>query len=290
MAQNIEDIIRELDAGYNPSRQLIQQKIDSLPSQADAQIKGLEATQGKAFEDITAGARARGIGFSGIPLADQAKYTATDFLPAVARVRTSQNDTQSSLLGALNDINLDQRKTAFSVRAGQEANDLEGAKMAAAERASRAASAAGGSGSLASLFGGGRGQQPAGQPAGAKSATAVQRGDKGYNFTNAQGKGISAAQFAQLKGIPFRTLLQQMANSGDKGAKTALGLVGNDYGYNASKVGSDKNTVNLLNSLLYGVNSVRAAAAPAKKAPAPGVKTAQTPVSLFSNPLALSRR
>jgi hypothetical protein len=282
VAQAIEDIIRELDAGYNPSRQLLQQRIDSLPSQADTQISGLNAQKDSAFNDILGGARDRGMGFSGIPIAEQAKYTATDFLPAVAKVRQAQNETQSSLLQALNDIGLDQRKTAYTVQQGQVANEIEAAKARAAERAS-----AGGSGSLSGLFGGSAGTTAA--SAGAKSATAAQRADKGYNFSDAGGKAISAAQFAQLKGIPLRTLLQQMANSGDKGAKTALGYVGNDFNYNAAKVGNDKNVVSVLNSLLWGVNQVKAAApAPAKKTAA-APKLASTPISLFSNPLAMRR-
>lgn len=279
MSQSIEDIIKELDAGYNPSRQLLQQKIDSLPGQADAQITGLNAQKDAAFNDILGGARDRGMGFAGIPLAEQAKYTATDFLPAVAKVRQSQNDSQTSLLGALNDLNIDQRKSAYSIKAGQDANDIEAAKA-------RAASAANGSGSLAGLFGGGGG---AGAAPGVKSATASQRADKGYNFTDAGGKAISAAQYAQLKGVPLRTLLSQMAKSGDQGAKTALNYVGDDFGYNAAKVGSNKSVANILNQLLWGVNQVKVSApAPKKAAPAP-IKNAYTPISLVSNPMALRR-
>jgi hypothetical protein len=108
---------------------------------------------------------------------------------------------------------------------------------------------------LAALMGG---QQGSGQPAGAQMQ---QRAGGGFNFQNSQGQAISAAQYAQLKGVPFRTLLQQMATAGDTGAKTGLNYVGNDYGVNkpaaVSAQQSNPQISSLLNSLLYGVNNIK---------------------------------
>ena len=70
----------------------------------------------------------------------------------------------------------------------------------------------------------------------AGSASMSQRGDKGFNFTDASGKSISAATYSKLKGIPFRTLLSQMAAAGDYGAKVGLNLIGNDYGVDMGKL------------------------------------------------------
>ncbi len=78
---------------------------------------------------------------------------------------------------------------------------------------------------------------------------AAQRAGGGFNFTNASGQPISAAQYATSKGIAFRDLLQTMANAGDKGAASALGFVGNDYGYDPRKIGGN---ANLYNSLVAG--------------------------------------
>lgn len=72
-----------------------------------------------------------------------------------------------------------------------------------------------------------------GQTQGAQQA---QRPGGGFNFTDANGTPINAAQYAQAKGVPYRTLLQQMANAGDSGAKIALDYVGNDFGADAAKV------------------------------------------------------
>lgn len=86
---------------------------------------------------------------------------------------------------------------------------------------------------------------------GGSSAQMSQRAGGGFNFTN-NGQSVSAATYSQLTGIPFRTLLQQMATAGDVGAKTALGFVGNDYKYDTGKVSSYQNA-DTYNALTWGV-------------------------------------
>jgi molybdopterin converting factor small subunit len=82
------------------------------------------------------------------------------------------------------------------------------------------------------------------------SASMAQRAGGGYNFTS-NGHAISAARYAQLTGTPFRSLLQQMATSGDSGAATALGFVGNDYKYDPTKITSYQNA-STYNALTWG--------------------------------------
>jgi len=159
LAQSLSDIVSSLDAAYAPSRQLIQQQVDALPAAADAQIQGLQGQQSQAFNDITNGARDRGIGFSGIPLSEQAKYTAGTFLPAVANVRASQNSQKTSLLDALNNIGIDQQKTALGVQQQQEQQDFQREQADRAAQAARDAAAASAS-QLGSLFGGGQQTAP----------------------------------------------------------------------------------------------------------------------------------
>lgn len=115
MARALDAIIKELDAGYNPSRDIINQQIKALPQQAESEIGGLKATQAQSFDNILAGARQRGLGFSGIPLQEQAQYTSSQFLPAVARVKQAQNESKTSLLSALADLGRQQRESASSI-------------------------------------------------------------------------------------------------------------------------------------------------------------------------------
>jgi hypothetical protein len=155
VAQSLQDIIQSLDAGYAPSRQLINQQIDALPAQEQAQQAGLDATQKNAFDQITNGARDRGIGFSGIPLGEQAQYTASTYLPAVANLKTGMAGQKTSLLDALNQSGLAEQNAALGIQQNQQQMDFQREQAAAAQRASAASSQ-----QLASLFGGG-GQAPA---------------------------------------------------------------------------------------------------------------------------------
>lgn len=251
MARGLDEILRELDASYSPQRQSIQTRMDALPAQADAEISGLKATQENAFGDILSGARSRGLGFSGIPLGEQAKYTASTFLPAVARVRTAQNESRMSLTDALNNLGLEQNRYAQTLRQSELDRDEQARQFNESLAEQRRQAAAAAKPSFGGLFDGG------GAPQAAAGAKIQQRPDKGFNFQDAVGRSISAAQYAQLKRIPFRSLLDQMARSGDSGAKQALGYVGNDFGYNAAKIGNNAGLANLINSLLWGVNTVK---------------------------------
>lgn len=129
----------------------------------------------------------------------------------------------------------------FGREQAKEAAKLEREKLAEARRAAKAASAGYGFGGG---LGGGGGAGGGGGGAGFKMQ---RRKDGGYNFVNAQGAPVSAASFAAAKGIPFRQLLSDMSKGGDKGAKSALGFVGNDFGYDPGKVNTG-----LYNALTWG--------------------------------------
>lgn len=259
MARSLDAIIQELDAGYNPSRQLINERIAAIPAQADAEVAGLQAQLGQANNDILANAQSRGLGFSGIPVAEQAKYAAGTFAPAVARVRQASTDQKTSLLEALNNTNLEQRKYATSIQQNEfnldeQRRQFEEAQKAAREAEARSRAAAAGYGG-GYLGGGGDAGVSAG---GAGQGGYSQRADKGFAFTNQYGNPISAAQYAALKGVPFRQLLGVMARAGDKGAEQALTFVGDDYGYDSKKLTSPA-LASLYNSLVWGVRPAVAA-------------------------------
>ena len=52
MAQTIDEILKELDAGYNPSRDLINKRLAAVPGEAEAQIAGLDAKKTAAFDSL----------------------------------------------------------------------------------------------------------------------------------------------------------------------------------------------------------------------------------------------
>lgn len=80
----------------------------------------------------------------------------------------------------------------------------------------------------------------------------VRRGDGGFNFTDANGKAISAYSYALQTGQQFRTVLQQAANQGDSFSAQALKFAGNDGAYNPAQVSLD--VAKKWNSLTWGNN------------------------------------
>ena len=246
LARSLDAIIQELDAGYNPSRQLINQKLAALPGQAQSEISGLQATQANAFNDIVANARDRGLGFSGIPIAEQAKYTSSSFLPAVARVKQSQNEAQTSLTDALNQTNLEQRKTAMSLRESEMNRDEQqrqfNEQLAAQRRAAAAsrASSAGYSGGYVS------------GSAGAPQPAAQQRQGGGFNFADASGRSVSAAKFAQLTGKPIGEVLFTMGKSGDRYAQQLYNTLKNDPFFGKGNAGYDARIKKAYQPIFWG--------------------------------------
>jgi hypothetical protein len=215
------------------------------------------------------------MGFSGIPIGEQVKYDSTQFKPAVANLYVNQNQRKTSLEESLNSLYRDQRNTAIGVRDQETARDEQirqfNEQMAwnreqlarqEAEAARARAAAASSTAGIGSYFGGGSSPTaPAAKAPAASQMVAKQGG--GFAFTDSGGKAISAAAYSKLKGIPFRTLLQQMASSGDQGAAIGLQLVGNDYGVNQQKLGTGFDTgkqsfagnssqvKNILNALMW---------------------------------------
>lgn len=255
MARALSDILSELDNVYNPQRQVYNQQITTLPDQQLAEEKGLQSAKQDAFQQITDQANRRGLFYSGIPVAEEQKYTGSTFLPAVANVRNNYATRKFNLQDALSKITQDQYLHGQDIHQ-KELDREQAAALARAGSAGAASPSFGFGGSSAGVLGA------------SASATASQRSGGGYNFTDAYGNSISAASYAAQKGIPFRTLLEQMASAGDTGARAALGFVGNDYGYDPTKV-TDQNSANLYNSLIWGTGLNQAGIySPSSPAPA----------------------
>lgn len=231
MARSLDAILSELNARSDPQRQTILNQISAIPQAQQAEEAGLQAKLSGAFDDILSGARQRGLGFSGIPLAEQSKYAATDYAPAVARVRQSFGDRKASLEDSLNSLGSQNYQNAYGIYNSELDNEYRNAQLAEQRRQfdlgyaldQRKLAQSGGSGGF-SLSGGGGQQAAAQRPA----ATIARKSDGGFAFSNAQGQPISAFSYAKQTGTDIRDVLQQMGSQGDKYAATVYNQLASD--------------------------------------------------------------
>lgn len=173
MARALDQIIKELDSVYNPQRGVYNSQITGLDPQQDAEMKGLEAQKQDSFQQITQGANRRGLFYSGLPIAEEQRYTGQNFLPAVANLRGKYANQRFGLMDALAKVTEAQSKQAWGIHQGELQVDeerrqfderlaaqqrAEAENRAASERAARASAGAGG----AVYGGGGATQQAAG--------------------------------------------------------------------------------------------------------------------------------
>lgn len=151
MARALADIMTELNSVYNPQRtrqqDMYSQGMAAVDPMQSADLAGLEAAKKDSFNQIETGANRRGMFFSGIPLAEQAKYVGQNYLPSVAnlqnRYATIKGNLYQTLAGALGNLDTEQRKFGQDIY-GQEVNqDLQREQAAATARASAASAGSG---------------------------------------------------------------------------------------------------------------------------------------------------
>lgn len=117
--RSFDQILSDVTAQSDPQRQVVLGQIADLPNQQAAQTSALGAQKDQAYQDITSQAQQRGLGFSGIPLGEQAKYNATTYAPALANLATSFNNQKGTLESALAGIGQNDYSNANTVY-GQE--------------------------------------------------------------------------------------------------------------------------------------------------------------------------
>ena len=143
----------ELDTSYQPQKDLYNKQISGVDPALEAEQQGLQAQKEDSFRGITEQANRRGLFYSGVPIAEQARYTGGQFLPALANLRGKYITQKNSLTEALNQLGMQQGQEARNIRQTELAND-ESARRFNIEQAARdrAAASAG-----AYQFGGGGG-------------------------------------------------------------------------------------------------------------------------------------
>ena len=168
--RTLDQIMAELGSIYDPQVKSIQQRQNLIPEQMKSEEAGLQAKQVSAFDDILSGARRRGLGFSGIPVGEQAKYTATDYLPAIARLRQQGKEQAMSLQDAIYGIKERQQNQALAQRQYEQqrydAYQTEMRQLEAQREAQRASEAAARAAAARPTFGGGRQVSAAQAPGG----------------------------------------------------------------------------------------------------------------------------
>lgn len=120
--------------------------------------------------------------------------------------------------------NYRQRQREAAERARREAEEARQAALRAARGGGGfyggGGGGGGGGGSIATV--GGVNVSTTGAAPSGGGARMQQRADGGFNFQDAQGRAISANTYAQIMGIPFVQLVNQMANAGDAGARSVM--------------------------------------------------------------------
>lgn len=147
MARTFDEVLAEVTAKSDPQRKIVLDQVAALPAQQAADEAALAAKKDQAFDDILAGARRRGLGFSGIPLGEQAKYTATDYAPALANLKSTYTQRRGTLESALADIGRSDYLTAQDIFARDRAFEEDQRRFDLQQRA-----AASQQNSLANLF------------------------------------------------------------------------------------------------------------------------------------------
>lgn len=160
MARELQQILDELNSVYQPQKDNYNKQIAGLDPAQAADQAGLESAKTDSFAQIQNDANRRGLNFSGIPLAEQARYTGTTFLPSVSNLKSRYAQQRFNLQDALAGVNKDHYNTAYGVR--QKEVDTEAALAASlaqsrATAASNSAAAAGFSPGFGGNGGGGNG-------------------------------------------------------------------------------------------------------------------------------------
>lgn len=211
----------QLGAAYDPQIQQLNTQVAQLAPQQASQQASLDQAKVNAFKDITNTANAKGVLFSGVPIDQQATYTGTKYLPAVANLQTSFNNSKNLLQSQINALNSDRVKTAQGNVAAYIKNQADAQyKQAqldlAAQRNAISAARGGGGGLTANQL---LAQQN-------KYQMGYKPNDQGLAFVGPNG-AISAYEYAagKAQGDPtgtYNTFVQALSKSPDSYDKNAL--------------------------------------------------------------------
>lgn len=116
--RDLNVLVNELGQSVKGQKALIDADIASNAQAGQAQIEGLQAQQQQAFGQIEQAASDKGMFFSGFSPDQQAQYTSTTYLPALANLQATIAQTRSALMGKKADLDTNVFNKAFDTREG----------------------------------------------------------------------------------------------------------------------------------------------------------------------------
>lgn len=140
--QTLDQIMAELQPGYTAQRGVIAKGIANTNETYKASQLALDAAKTQGFNQINDQATGKGVGraFSGLPIAEQADYLSTKYLPGLQQAKAQQQSDILTLEGQNAALDTDIRNKAFGSRETQigsknQWNLQQEAQRAAAEAA-----------------------------------------------------------------------------------------------------------------------------------------------------------
>lgn len=114
--QTLAESMAALGPGYEEQQSLYGEQIEGLGGQFDSQRQRLEGQRVQTFEDINNAATGRGVGaaFSGVPINEQNRYLANEFLPGQQALVEQENAQRMDLRMSQAELSTEQRTTALS--------------------------------------------------------------------------------------------------------------------------------------------------------------------------------
>lgn len=136
--QDLNTLIGQYTSASAPQSQALDEEEQTNESSGDAQTSGLNAAKDSAFGQITQNANNRGELFSGFTPDAQAKYTASTYLPALAKVQGAIANTRDTILGKKADLQTTAEQNALT----EQQNEQKDLDTFNAQKESEAAAAA----------------------------------------------------------------------------------------------------------------------------------------------------
>ena len=138
--QSLDQIMAELQPGYQGQREVIGKAIANTNETYKASELALDASKTQGFNQINEQATGKGTAFGGIPVEEQANYLSTKYLPGKQAAKAKQQEDILTLEGQNAALDTDIRNKAFSSRETQvgaqnQWNLQQEAQRAAAEAA-----------------------------------------------------------------------------------------------------------------------------------------------------------